>query len=277
MGMIAEAWGFDFFRQAVIAGLLASIACGVIGTFVVVKRISSIAGGISHAAFGGLGLGVLFGFSPIVGATGFCLLSALVIGVVYRREQHSLDTLISIVWSLGMALGLLFVSMSPGYLPDLNSYLFGNILLAPPGYLWWVAALDLLLIVAVVLCYRSFQAVCFDEEFAEVTGVAVDPIFFILLMLTALVVVVLIRVVGVIMMIALLTTPAAVARHWSDDLRGMILGASLISAACTSGGLVLSYWLSSAQELNAPTGPLIVLLAVGLFVLSACLRRFRLN
>ncbi|MFQ5888810.1 MAG: metal ABC transporter permease [Gemmatimonadota bacterium] len=270
--MILEALHFSFFQRALIAGLLASVACGVIGTYVVVRRIASISGGLSHAAFGGVGLGYLLGFDPMLGALGFGLLSALGIGVAERRLRQGLDTLIATVWAVGMALGILFVAVRPGYAPDLMTYLFGNILFVPTGYLLMVAALDLVILSAVALLFRELQTVAFDPEFGEVVGVPVGRIFLLLLALTALAVVTLIRVVGVILVIALLSVPAAIARHWSEDLLRMMILAAVIGALCITSGLFLSYWLSASFGVNVPTGPFIILLAVGLYGTSAVAR-----
>lgn len=256
-----EALALPFFQRVLAAGLLASIAAGVIGTYVVVKRIASITGGLSHAAFGGVGLGFLLGFNPMLGAAGFGLLTALGVGVAYRRLRSGLDTLIAMVWAIGMALGIFFIALTPGYAPDLTSYLFGSLLFVPWSYVWLVGLLDAVILIATALLFKEFQAVSFDEEFAEVVGVPVEPVFLILLALTALAVVTLIRVVGVILAIALLTVPAAIARQWADRLGRMMALTTAIGAASTVAGLFLSYWLADSFNLAAPPGPLIILLA----------------
>jgi zinc transport system permease protein len=269
-----EALQYPFFQRALAAGLLASLACGVVGSYVVVKRMASIAGGISHSAFGGVGLGYLLGFDPMLGATGAALLSGVGIGVAYRRLRVDLDSLIAMVWSTGMALGILFIAMSPGYAPDLMSYLFGSILFVPAKSVILVGVLDLV-ILAVVLClYVPLKAVSFDEDFSQVMGLPVGPLFHLLLALSALVVVVLIRVVGVILVIALLTIPASIARQWSDRLSRMMILGTLVAAACTTSGLWLSYGLSQAYEVQAPAGPLIVLIAIVLYGASSAARAF---
>lgn len=267
-----EALSLPFFQRVLAAGLLASIACGVIGTYVVAKRITGITGGLAHAAFGGVGLGYLLGFNPMLGAGGFGLVSAIVIGLAYRRMRSSLDTLISTVWAVGMALGILFVSLAPGYAPDLTSYLFGSLLFVPWDYVWLVAALDVVIVGTVAALYKEFRAVVFDEEFAEVLGVPVEPLFLLLLGLTALAVVTLIRVVGVILAIALLTVPAAIARQWSDSLARMMVIAVTISASATAAGLFGSYWLSASMDVSAPPGPLTILVATALYGLSSLIR-----
>ncbi len=269
---MSEALALPFFQRVLVAGLLASVACGVLGSYVVAKRIASISGGLSHAAFGGVGLGYLAGFPPLLGAAGFGILAALFVGVAYRRLRSGLDTLISMVWAIGMALGIIFVALTPGYAPDLLSYLFGSLLFVSWDFVLAVAVLDLLIVGLVVLLYKELQAVCFDEEFAEVAGVAVERVLLLLLTLTALAVVTLIRVVGVILVIALLTIPAAVARHWSKSLKTMMALAVAISAACTTGGLFLSYGLSDAFSLSIPPGPLIILIAALGYGISIALK-----
>jgi zinc transport system permease protein len=267
--MIGEALSYPFFQRALMAGLLASIACGVVGSLVVVRRIASISGGLSHAAFGGVGLGFLVGFDPLLGALGFGVVSALGIGMAELRLRQGLDTLIAMIWAVGMALGIIFVSLAPGEPPDLLGYLFGNILLVSPKYLLLVVVLDLLIVAVVTILFQKLRAVSFDEEFAWVIGVPVAPLFLLLLILVALTVVILIRVVGVILVIALLTIPAAMARHWTDHLSRMMVLAVGIGAASITFGLFLTYGLSARFGIDLPTGPAIILLAALLFALSA--------
>ena len=270
--MISEALSYPFFQRALAAGLLAAVACGIVGTLFVVRRIASISGGLSHSAFGGVGLGYLLGFEPMLGALGFGVLSALGIGLAELRLRQGMDTLIAMVWAVGMALGILFVSLAPGQAPDLLGYLFGNILLVSPGYVALVAALDLVVVGTVLLLFRRLRAVAFDEEFAWVIGVPVEALFLLLLTLVALTVVVLIRVVGVILVIALLTIPAAVARHWTDRLSRMMALAVLTGAVSISAGLFLTFGLSSEFGIDLPTGPSIILLAAAVYAVSAAAR-----
>lgn len=270
-----EALGLPFFQRVLLAGLLASVACGVIGVLVVAKRISSLSGGISHAAFGGVGLGYLLGFDPTLGAALFGIVAGIAIGLAYRRVRSGLDTLISMVWAVGMALGILFIAFAPGYAPDLSSYLFGSLLLVPWKYVAWIAAVDALVLLGVGVLFQELRAIAFDEEFAEVIGLPVEILFLGLLALTSLAVVVLMRVVGVILAIALLTLPAATSRQWTSRLGSMMLGATVLCAVCTAGGLLLSYGLADAASVSAPPGPLIVLLAAALFAGSSLFRWVR--
>jgi len=270
--VILEALSYPFFQRALIAGLLASVACGVIGSLVVVRRIATISGGLAHASFGGVGLGYLLGFDPMLGALGFGLLSAFGIGVAERHLRGGMETLIAMVWSIGMALGITFVALSPGYAPDLMTYLFGNVLFVPSAYLLRVAVLDLIILLIVMARFAELRAISFDEEFSAVVGVPVRFLFFLLLGLIALAVVTLIRVVGVILVIALLTIPAAIARQWTDGLRSMMVAATLISAASIVAGLFLSFGASVAYDVDLPTGPLVILLCALLYCASAGIR-----
>lgn len=270
--MLLEALQYPFFRRALLAGLLASVAGGVVGTYVVVRRISSITGGLAHAAFGGVGLGYLLGFDPTAGGLGFGVLAALGVGAAEDRLRAGFDTLVMMVWAVGMALGIAFISLSTAEAPDLMSYLFGNILFVPDTWLGLVAGLDLLLLLCVWLWFRELRAVAFDPEFAEVVGLPVRRLYLLLLVLVALTVVTLIRVAGVILVIALLTMPAGIARHWSSRLGHVMVGATLTGAVLVTAGLFLAYGVSSALGLDVPTGPLIILVAGGAFAASAALR-----
>lgn len=268
-----EALASPFFQRALAGGLLAALASGVVGTYVVVKEASAVSGGMAHAAFGGLGLGYLLGFSPMAGAAGFALLSGLGVGLAHRRLRQGLDTLVMMMWSVGMAVGILCVAAVPGYAPDLTSYLFGNLLFVTPRYLWIAAGLDAVVLAAVALFGRQLRAVAFDEEFSEIVGVPVDAVILLLLGLASLVVVLLIRVVGVLLAVALLTIPAALARHWSATLGRMMVLASAAGALFVATGLFAAYGLSTGFGLDLPSGPLIVLAAGAGFAVSAWLRR----
>lgn len=257
-----------FLQTALLAGLLASIGCGVIGTFVVVKRIAFMAGGIAHSVLGGMGAALYFGFDPLIGALIAAVLSALLIGIIRLAWNAQEDTLIGALWAIGMAIGILFIAKTPGYSTDLMSFLFGNILLVPRREIWFMAGLDLALILTVALFYRQLLAVTFDEEFARLRGVPVAFFYLLLLCLVAVTVVLLIQVVGLILVIALLTLPAAIAGHYVHSLGSMMLIATLLGGVFTSAGLALSYGP------DLPAGPTMVLLAGSVYVGSALLSRF---
>ncbi len=252
-----------FLQSALMAGFLASIGCGVMGTYVVVKRIAFLAGGIAHSVLGGMGAALYFGFDPLAGALATAVSAALLIGWVRLKWQAQEDTLIGALWAIGMAVGILFISKTPGYQTDLMSYLFGNILLVADQSLWFMAALDALLLLVVGAYHRQFLAVVFDEELARLRGIPVTFFYLLLLVLVAVTVVLLIQVVGLILVLALLTLPAAVAGHYVHSLSAMMLLATMLGAVVSALGLALSYGP------DLPAGPVIILLAGGVYVVSA--------
>ena len=254
---------YEFMRNALMAAVLVGIACGIVGTYVVIKRIVFISGGISHAAFGGIGLGYLLGINPILVAIPFSILSALSIGLISKKAKVSEDTAIGILWSVGMALGIIFIGLSPGYAPDLFSYLFGSILTVPSFDLGMMLILDVIIILIVLLFYREFSAISFDEEFSTVVGVPTKTLYLLLMCLVALSVVVLIRVVGVILVIALLTIPAAIGRQFTYEIKKLMLLSIFIGITLTVIGLWLSYLLDLAS------GATIVLVLGIAFLLSS--------
>ncbi len=253
--MMLSILGFAFFRNAVAAGLMASIVCGIIGSFVLVKRLVSLSGGLAHAAFGGVGLGYFLGVDPFLGAAGFTLAIALLIGTIREKFGQYMETLIGVVWAAGMATGVLFIALTPGYAPDLFGFLFGNILLIPSEDLIVMGILTLGTILIVTAGFNQLVAVTFDEEYARVMNLPVTALLLLLLLLIAFSVIILLRVVGIILVIALLTIPPAIAREYSGSMRSMISLSVLVAAGCTIGGLFLSY------AMNVPSGATIILLA----------------
>jgi len=267
-------------QLALVTGLLASVCCGIVGTYVVTRRITYLAGGIAHCVLGGMGaaryLHVVHGWTalqPVHGAVAAALLAAMIIGLVSLRGREREDTIISALWAIGMATGLLFIAKTPGYREDLMGYLFGNILLVAPRDLWLVGALDVLVVTVGTLFYHQLQAVCFDEEFSRMRGLNVAFYYLLLLGLTALTVVLLVTVVGIVMVVALLTLPAAAASRFSRTLWQTMAVASLLCAAFIVGGLAVSH----VPEL--PAGATIVVLAGGTYFASiaatALMRRRR--
>lgn len=256
-----------FLQSALIAGLLASVGCGLMGTYVVVKRITFLAGGIAHSVLGGMGMALYFGFDPLAGALAAAVFAALLIGWVRLNWKAQEDTLIGALWAIGMAVGILFIAKTPGYQADLMSYLFGNILLVPEKSLWFMTALDVLLLIVVGAYHRQFLAVAFDEEHARLRGIPVTFFYLLLLVLVAVTVVLLIQVAGLILVLALLTLPAAIARHYVHSLSAIMLLATLIGSILSMLGLALSYGP------DLPTGPTIILLAGAVYVVSALATR----
>ncbi|MEZ4600670.1 MAG: metal ABC transporter permease [Syntrophotaleaceae bacterium] len=251
-----------FMQNALVGGLLAAVACGIAGAYVVVKRIGYMAGGIAHAVLGGMGLAYFLGRSPVTGAIITAIVAALIIGWVglYWRQQE--DTAISALWAVGMAAGVLLISATPGYTVDLMSYLFGNILMIPRENLYLIFGLDLAIVIFVVLFYKQLLAVSFDEEFAELRQVRVKLFSLLLLCLVALTVVILIQVVGLILVIALLALPAAIAGQFVHSLGKIMLVAMALGALFTTGGLAFSY------QYDLPSGAATVLLTGLVYLLA---------
>ncbi|MCK4575717.1 metal ABC transporter permease [candidate division WOR-3 bacterium] len=258
---------YEFMRNALIAAILVSIACGIVGTFVVIKKIVFISGGIAHAAFGGIGLGYLLRVNPVLTAIPFSLLAAIGIGTISKKAKISEDAAIGILWTVGMALGILFIGLSPGYAPNLFSYLFGSILTVPFSDIIIMIILDVIIIAIVSIFYKEFQALSFDEEFTEISGVPTKFLYLLLLCLVALSIIVLIRVVGIILVIALLTIPTTIARQFTNRLKYLIIFSTIGAIFLTIAGLWLSYlW-------NLPSGATIVLVLAAVFFASTLMKR----
>jgi zinc transport system permease protein len=264
-----------FLRYALVVGLLASVSLGIVGSYVVTRRITYIAAAISHCVLGGIGaalyLNAVMGLdwcSPMCGALVAALVSALIIGLVSLYAKQREDTVISAVWAVGMAIGLLFLAKTPGYVNPM-SYLFGNILLISAGDVWLVLVMDLVVVALGLGFYPKLLALCFDDEFAELRGVRVKLYYLLLLCLTALTVVLLVRVVGIVLVIALLALPAAVAGHFARQLWQMMALAVLFCMIFVTSGIALSYpW-------NLPSGPVIILIAGAAYLLVALATRLR--
>jgi len=262
-----EIFQYGFMRNALAAGVLVSIACGIIGTYVVINRIVFLSGGIAHAAYGGIGLGYFLGINPVIGAIVFSLLAALGMGFVHRRTGQRSDTIIGVMWAIGMALGIIFLDLSPGYKADLMSYLFGSILAVPNSDLLIMLVLNAIIVILVWLFYRELQAISFDETFAFVVNVPVDKLYLMLVCLIGLTVVMTMRIVGLIMVIALLTMPPAIAGLFVKDLKRMMLLASLLSIVFSFSGLLLSFYL------NLTSGATIILIAGVAYTISFMVQR----
>jgi zinc transport system permease protein len=263
-----------FLQYALLTGILASIACGIIGSYVVTRRITYIAGAIAHSVLGGMGAArytqIVFQwdwFHPLLGAVFAALISAIIIGLVSIKARQREDTVIGAVWAIGMAIGILFIFKTPGYNEDLMSYLFGNVLMVSSDDLLLIAGLDLLIVVIGLLFYNRFLAVCFDEEFALLRGIRVEVYHLLLLCLTALTVVLMVAVVGIVLVIALLTLPAATAGHFSRRLWHMMLLSIFFTMLFTTGGLALSYGP------DLPPGATTIVLAGVVYLLVAFLSR----
>ncbi len=258
-----------FLQYAFVTGLLASVACGMIGTFVLVKRISFISGGIAHAVLAGMGIATFLSTNVLHGAIVAAIIAALIIGWVKLHVRQHEDTLIGAIWAVGMAIGILFLYKTPGYSIDLLSYLFGNILMVTRSSVLQLVILDATVLVILAVFFKYFVAVSFDEEFARIQGLSVDFWYLLLLCMIALTVVILVQVVGIVLVIALLTLPAAVAGQWSNTILRMMGLAVLAAAAFTCAGLFASF------QLDLPSGATIVLIAATGFLISSMAKGFR--
>jgi zinc transport system permease protein len=236
-----EALQYDFMRNAVLAGLLVSFACGMIGSLIVVNRMVFISGGIAHAAYGGIGLAVVFGLPPLFGAGVFSVFIACIIGVLSLRKTYRMDTIIGALWAAGMAVGIICIDRAGGYRTDLMSYLFGSILAVPTADLWFTAGLDSAVLLFVVFFYHDLLAMSYDAEYAGLRRVPVRALHLILLGVSALTVVMTIRVVGLILVIALLTIPTYISEEFSGSLGRMMVFSTFLSAVFTITGLYLSF------------------------------------
>jgi len=261
-----EFYHLTFFHHALEAGLLVSIACAVIGTYVVVNRIVFITGGIAHAAYGGIGLGVFFGINPVLGAVIFSLLAAFGMGTVSYKTKQRIDTLIGVMWAVGMAIGIIFADLSHGYTAGLMSYLSGSILIISRTDLFLMILLDILIVCVTVLYYAQWLSISFDPEFAEIIGLPVKRFYLLLLSLIALTVVIVMRMVGIVMVIALLTIPPAIANRFATTLKGIMIIACFLGIMFTLIGMFISFYL------NLTSGAMIILVAGIAYFLSLWIR-----
>ncbi|PKM88844.1 MAG: hypothetical protein CVU87_06610 [Firmicutes bacterium HGW-Firmicutes-12] len=269
--MMLEVFKYNFMQNALAASILASIVCGIVGVIIVEKKLVMMSGGIAHTSYGGVGLGYYLGFEPILGALIFSTCAALGIGYVKRKGTTRSDVLIGMFWSLGMALGILFIALMPGYPPDLSSYLFGNILSVTRIDIMFMALLTMLVVLIVVALFNYWQSYMFDEEFAAIMGIRTAFLEYLLFVLIALSVVVLIRVVGIILVLALFTAPPAIATMLSQNLKSRMLYSILFGSIFCMTGLGLSYIV------NIASGAAIVIIAVMTYLLVYAVQGYLSN
>lgn len=254
--MLSDLLNYQFLQNALIAGILTSIVAGIIGVVVVEKKMIMMAGGIAHASYGGVGLGYLLGFTPIIGAIIFSLISAFSVGFLKRKGGADKDIIIGLFWSLGMALGVVFIALMPGYPPNLSSYLFGNILTATRGDLLFLSILTILVVVLFITFLNNWKAYLFDEEFASIRGIATTFLEYLLLLLIGVTIVVLIRSVGIILCLSMLIAPAAAAKLLFNRLEQRLLAAVIFGFIFNLIGLFISYYG------DLPSGGVIVIVSV---------------
>lgn len=266
--MIKALLEYSFLQNAVIAALFSSIICGIIGVVIVEKKLLMMSGGIAHTAYGGVGLGYLLGFEPMLGAGIFSVAAALIIGKIRRKNAKNSDVVIGLLWSLGMASGILFTELMTGYPPDMNSYLFGNILSVTKSDLYMIITLTVIVVLVIAVFFNDWKAFLFDERFCAIVGMKTALLEYLLLIITALSVVALIRVAGIILVIALLSAPAACAGYITKTLKGRMIAAVSLSALFCLVGITVSYYS------GLPSGAVIVFVcSITYFLLSAVCRK----
>lgn len=251
-----ELFQYTFFQHALLGSLLASIACGIIGTYIVTRRLVFISGGITHASFGGIGIGLYAGISPILSAAVFSVFSAFGVEWLSTRRDMREDSAIAVFWTFGMAIGIIFSFLAPGFTPDLSAYLFGNILTISEGDLWFIGIVTAMLIVIFTLYIHPIVSIAFDKEFSRSQGIPVTFFEYLLMLYIALTIVSCLRMVGIVLAISLLTIPQMTANLFTFKFKKIIwLSIGIAFLGCL-GGLMLSYWL------NVPSGATIIFFSI---------------
>ncbi len=253
---LAAALQYDFMQHALVASLLVAVMCAITGTFIVIKRLVFLSGGISHGAFAGMGGAYFLGINPLLGAMLVAILSAAAITRVILKQNQPADATIGIFWATGMAAGVLFVSITPGYAPDLMPYLFGDILTISREQLYWMTGLSMINLLLTIIMFRQLVAVCFDDEFARLRGLPVGTVMLVLMVMNSVAIVMMIQAVGIILVMALLTIPPLIGLALAANIRVVMFYAFVSAVLITVGGLFLSFYL------DLPSGPAIVLLGV---------------
>lgn len=250
-----EALSFNFMQNAIISSLFVSIACGIVGTLIIANRMVFLAGGIAHGAYGGLGLAFFLGFSPLLGALGFCLALSLLLAYLTYQNSKRIDSIIGTIWAFGMAFGIVLIDLTPGYSVDLMSYLFGSILSVSTFDLWLIFGVSLVIILLVSFFYKEILATSFDMEFAKLKGVHVKFFYTLIIIMMALCIVATIRAVGLILVIALLTIPPYIAEKFCSKLFSMMILSTILSMFFSIIGLILAFYF------NLTSGATIILVA----------------
>ncbi|MDD2789275.1 MAG: iron chelate uptake ABC transporter family permease subunit [Sulfurimonas sp.] len=262
-----EALSYEFMQNALIAGIIVSFISGIIGSLIVVNRMVFLAGGIAHAAYGGIGIALFSGIPIFLGTSIFAVIAALFMAFVTIKQRENIDTFIGLIWAVGMAIGIILVDLTPGYNVDLMSYLFGSILAVNSEDLYFMSVLFVVILFVIIFWYRDILAVSYDSEYAALRGTNVKFFYTLILVLSALTVVIAIKVVGLILVIALLTIPIYIAQNISSTLYKMMFLSGIIAAVFTLVGLWLSY------TFNLTSGASIILVAaVSLLLFMAVIK-----
>jgi len=262
---MTDFFSYGFMQNAILAGIMASIICGVIGPFIVARRMVFISGGLSHTAFGGLGIAYWLGINPLYGASLFVLSAALIIGW-WEEKVTRHDMFIGILWAFGVAVGIIFIHLTPGYVPDLMTFLFGNILTVSQTDLHITFFLVFIVTLPVLIFYKGMISVTFDEEYAKARMLPVKTLNIMLLVLFALSIVTLIQVVGIILVIALITIPVATAGEFSSNFKGIMALSTLLGALFCLSGLFISYFF------ELPSGAAIILTGTFALILTKVIK-----
>jgi zinc transport system permease protein len=262
---------YGFFQNALLASVLASVSCGIVGTYIVSRRIVFVSGGITHASFGGIGIGYFLGINPIIGALVFSVLSAFGVEYLTRRAEIRNDSVIAMLWSLGMAIGIIFIYLTPGYSPNLMTYLFGSIVTVGAADLYPLLALTVVLILVFSVFHRLILFISFDEQFALTRKAPVQGMNYLMLGLVALTIVLSIKIAGIILVISLLTIPQNAANLFSNQFKKIIIYSIVIGFAGSFSGLIISYFL------DIPSGASIIFSLVLIYLILRLFRVFTIN
>lgn len=260
-----EVLQYDFIQNALIAGILISIAAGIIGSLVVVNKITFLTGGIAHSSYGGIGLAIYLGIPVLFGATIFAVITAIIIAIITIKNRNRIDSIIGMMWASGMAIGIVFVDLTPGYNVDLMSYLFGSIIAVSKDDILYMSFLDLFIISVIVFFYKEILAVSYDSEFASLRGINVKFFYTLILILAGLCVVAAIKAVGLILVIALLTIPTYLAESFASRLSGMMIISSILATIFTILGLVVSYMYDISSGASIIMVAVVILAIVKIF------------
>lgn len=258
--MIQAILNYNFMQNALLAALMASIVTGIIGTIAIEKKLISMSGGIAHASFGGIGFGYLAGFEPIWGGLAFAIGSSVLISHLSKNAKMKADTLIGILWSFGMALGILFISLAPGYMPDMTSYLFGDILSVSNNSLVYMAIFTIAILIVFIMFYNHILLYLFDEEHAKARGVNTRILEWIIYIMIPVGIIVLIKIVGIILTIALMTIPVSIAKLYSKSISGVVAISMVLSMVFSLIGLIISYYI------NIPSGVCIIIVSTLIYL-----------
>ena len=258
---------YDFIQNALIAGILISIAAGIMGSLVVVNKITFLTGGIAHSSYGGIGIAIYLGLPVLFGATVFAVITAIIIAILTLNNRNRADAIIGMMWAFGMAIGIIFVDLTPGYNVDLMSYLFGSIIAVSSDDILYMGILDIFIVLIVAFFYKEILAVSYDSEFAKLRGINTNFFYTLILVLASLCVVAAIKAVGLILVIALLTIPTYLAEAFSNKLSQMMIISSIFACIFTLSGLIISYFY------DISSGASIIISAVVILTLVKLIKR----